>query len=266
SRKVTGRLNLVNSRSTSPFASKCGTLYFPINVGIRLSDSGTHLRVSSSVDQMTCFTSMAFAASAWFLACAYSFSGEKCSQKLVRQKTPYAPAKARFRPAASSKSAATTSAPSLARALALSEFISLVNARAIKVFSGSLAIARTSPPPCIPVAPTTAMIFFSAMRNPLKKGVQTGRRQLHDDPTTDLDRLPCHPSSILAHDERDDIGNIFRNSKSLHRRQLNADLLVFLRHHLGFSKTRRNGIHRNPPWSQFLRQSLSVLLQRCLAP
>ena len=38
----------------SPFPSKCGTLYLPCSVGIRLSPSGTHFRVSSSVDQMTC--------------------------------------------------------------------------------------------------------------------------------------------------------------------------------------------------------------------
>src|ERR1039458_1072490 len=40
-------------RSDSPFASKCGTLYLPLSVGMRLSLRGTHLRESSSVDQIT---------------------------------------------------------------------------------------------------------------------------------------------------------------------------------------------------------------------
>ncbi len=34
---------------------------------------------------MTCCSPAAFAASAMFAACAISFSGEKCSQKLVTQ-------------------------------------------------------------------------------------------------------------------------------------------------------------------------------------
>ena len=37
---------------------------------------------------MTCFTPAALAASAMFLACAISFSPEKCSQKFVTAKTP----------------------------------------------------------------------------------------------------------------------------------------------------------------------------------
>ena len=59
----------------------------PCRVGIRLSSSGTHLRVSSSVDQIACCTPAAFAACAMFLACACSRSTEKCSQKLVTQNT-----------------------------------------------------------------------------------------------------------------------------------------------------------------------------------
>jgi len=39
-------------------------------------------------------------------------------------------------------------------------------ARAAKPPLGSFAIARTNPPPWAPVAPTTAMIFLSAMTIP----------------------------------------------------------------------------------------------------
>ena len=56
-----------------------------ISVGIRSSLSGTRVRVSSSVDQMTCSTPALRAASAMFRACANSFSGDMCSQKLVTQ-------------------------------------------------------------------------------------------------------------------------------------------------------------------------------------
>ena len=72
----------------SPLASKCGTLYLPWSVGMRLSVSGTHLRVSSRVDQTTCFTPASLAAWAMARAWASSFSGEKWSQKKVTQKAP----------------------------------------------------------------------------------------------------------------------------------------------------------------------------------
>ncbi len=52
---------------------------------MRSSLSGTHLRVSSSVDQMTCSMPASFAAWAMSLASAISFSGEKCAQKNVTQ-------------------------------------------------------------------------------------------------------------------------------------------------------------------------------------
>src|SRR5262245_58755097 len=57
-------------------------------------------------------------------------------------------------------SAVTTSAPSLAKFFALVPFPSLVSTRAAKPPFGSLRIARTKPPPCAPVAPTTAITFL----------------------------------------------------------------------------------------------------------
>ncbi len=122
-----------------------------------------NLRVSSSDDQMTWRTPAAFAAFAMWRASAISFSGEKCAQKNVTKYAPYAPSSARARLASSSTSAATTSAPACASARAFSESTSRVIARAAKPPAGSARIARTSPPPCAPVAPTTAMIFLSAM-------------------------------------------------------------------------------------------------------
>src|SRR5438270_7588835 len=128
---------------------------------MRSSLSGTHLRVSSSVDQITCFTPASRAASAIALACASSVVGEKWFQKKVTQYAPYAPSKARRRLSASSTFPATTSAPSAASARALSELTSRVIARATNGPSLSDVMARTNPPPCAPVAPTTAMIFLS---------------------------------------------------------------------------------------------------------
>ena len=52
---------------------------------MRSSLSGTHLRVSSKVDQITWRKPAAFAASAIAFASAISFSGEKCAQKNVTQ-------------------------------------------------------------------------------------------------------------------------------------------------------------------------------------
>ena len=63
-----------------------------------------------------------------------------------------------------SMSAATTSAPSFASSFAASELTSLVSARAAKPPLTSLKMVRTKPPPCAPVAPTTAMIFLLGMR------------------------------------------------------------------------------------------------------
>ena len=77
-----------NTWFASPLASKWGTLYLPLRVGMRASASGTHRRVSSSVDQMTCPSPACFAAAAMFFASASSLSGEKWSQKNVTQKAP----------------------------------------------------------------------------------------------------------------------------------------------------------------------------------
>src|SRR5690349_19631186 len=78
-----------------------------------------------------------------------------------------------------STSAATSSAPSAARARALSEFTSRVKARAVKGPALSLMMARTSPPPWAPVAPTTAMIFFSGIAISPLSGFLVGDASSH---------------------------------------------------------------------------------------
>ena len=86
--------------SASPLASKCGTLYLPISVGMRLVAAAPAGACPPASTRSTCCTPAAFAACARLRACASSFSGEKCSQKLVTQNAPCAPANARSRLAA----------------------------------------------------------------------------------------------------------------------------------------------------------------------
>ena len=112
---------------------------------------------------MTCSTPARFAASAMFFAWAISFSGEKCSQKLVTRKAPQAPLKARSRASGASMSALTTSTPPSASARAASESGLRVRPRAVKSPLPSAWIARARPPPWAPVAPTMAMVFVSLM-------------------------------------------------------------------------------------------------------
>src|SRR4051812_32681900 len=73
-----------------------------------------------------------------------------------------------------STSAATTSAPSAANSLAFAELTSLVSARTAYWPCLSLRIALTSPPPCAPVAPTTAMIL-SGIAHPQRLTTSIGR-------------------------------------------------------------------------------------------
>ena len=85
-----------------------------------------------------------------------------CSQKKVTQNAPWAPRNALFRLSTSSTSASTTSAPSFSSTFALSDPAFLVRARTRYPPPASFRTARHIPPPCAPVAPTTAMIFLSS--------------------------------------------------------------------------------------------------------
>src|SRR5215831_1626393 len=90
----------------------------------------------------------------------------------------------------SSRLAATTSPPNFASAFAFSELTSQVRARNVKAPPVSLAMARTKPPPCAPVAPTTAMIFSSVMSVLPSFRVQLRLAPLNDSPFPAEDRKP----------------------------------------------------------------------------
>ena len=122
-----------------------------------------YARVSGSVDQTTCLTPAAFAAFAMARACARSRSTETYSQNAVTKNAPCAPSSAFSTLASSSRSAVTISAPRAASAFAGSEPGLRVTARTANSPPGSSRMARARPPPCCPVAPTTAMIFFSVI-------------------------------------------------------------------------------------------------------
>src|SRR5258706_999749 len=123
---------------------------------------------SGSVDQMKCFTPAAFAARTAFAACRRS-SVPGC-QKLVTRKTPCAPSRAARIASGRSRSASTTSSAS-ARCFAGSR----VRARTLN--TPRSCRARTTAPPCCPVAPKTAMVLrvFDDMISPSVSDLCRGR-------------------------------------------------------------------------------------------
>src|SRR6267378_890215 len=114
---------------------------------------------SGSVDQMKCFTPASFAARTALAACRRS-SVPGC-QKLVTRKTPCAPSRAARIASGRSRFASTTSSAS-ARCFAGSR----VRARTLN--APRSCRARTTAPPCCPVAPKTAMVLrgFDDMISP----------------------------------------------------------------------------------------------------
>ena len=89
-----GQTKLLEQLIRFPLASKWAPIYLPINVGIRLSESGTHRRVSSRVDQITCRTPLPWRLWPWLPA--YSFSANaprKRDAKRPPAKTLHCPAK-----------------------------------------------------------------------------------------------------------------------------------------------------------------------------
>src|SRR5712691_11212311 len=103
---------------------------------------------SGSVDQMKCLTPASLAARTAAVACLTS--SVPGSQLLVTRKTPCAPLNAAARVSGRSRSASTTSSAS-ARCLSGLR----VGARTLNWPPARRA--RTTPPPCCPVAPTTAI-------------------------------------------------------------------------------------------------------------
>src|SRR5882724_2785565 len=104
-----------------------------------------------SVDQTKCLTPASLAARTAAVACLSSSA--PASRKLVTRKTPCASSNAALRVSGRFKSASTTSSPSL-------RCLSGLRVRA-RTLNPSLACrARTTPPPCCPVAPITATNFL----------------------------------------------------------------------------------------------------------
>ena len=120
-------------------------------------------RVSSSVDQITCFTPAALAASAMFFACAFPSRRRSAPRSWSRRRR-----RARRRTPSSGSRRRRGRPARLRRRLAASAFaLSLLGSRVIarrrSRRSGRPGSRGTRPPPCEPVEPTTAMIFLSAM-------------------------------------------------------------------------------------------------------
>src|SRR6266403_1438804 len=108
-----------------------------------------------SVDQTKCLTPASLAARTAAVACLSS--SVPFSRKLVTRKTPCASSNAALRVSGRFKSASTTSSPS-------SRCLSGLRLRARTLNCPLACRARTTPPPCCPVAPITA-INFSLLDN-----------------------------------------------------------------------------------------------------
>src|SRR5262250_3129373 len=115
-------------------------------------------------------------------------------------------------------SAATTSAPSLAKSFALAPFTSLVSTRAAKPPFGSLRTARTKPPPWAPVAPTTAITFLSLIVTSFSSSRRLHRGYVSYDDTISKSRQRSGVASIslasgrnFRHFSLGDVGRV-RNS------------------------------------------------------
>src|SRR5438132_7140390 len=104
-----------------------------------------------SVDQTKCLTPASLAARTAAVACLSS--SVPFSRKLVTRKTPCASSNAALRVSGRFKSASATSSPSL-------RCLSGLRLRARTLNCPLACRARTTPPPCCPVAPITAINFL----------------------------------------------------------------------------------------------------------
>src|SRR5215470_8320687 len=151
--------------STRALSVKCATLRRPPLI---LSQSG-------SVDQTRCFTPAECAAR----TAAVPISVSRCicagSQKFVTTKAPYAPSNGKRRLGASSKSPLMTSTPRLLSALAAAPTGSRLTTRTANWPDASNA--STTPPPCLPLPPITAIIGFAIVCSPFTGVLSRGTDQ-----------------------------------------------------------------------------------------
>src|SRR6266850_182193 len=129
------------TRSTLALPVKWGTLNLPLLIA----------STSGRVDQIRCLTPASLAARMAAVACLSS--SLPASKKLVTRKTPCAPANAALSVSGLPKSASTTSSAS-------SRCLSGLRVSARTVNCPRAWRARTTPPPCCPVAPITAISFL----------------------------------------------------------------------------------------------------------
>src|SRR5258705_2547368 len=129
------------TRSILALPVKWGTLNLPPLIA----------STSGSVDQIKCLPPVSLAARMAAVACLSS--SRPASRKLVTRKTPCAPSNAALSVSGLAKSASTTSS-------ARSRYLSALRVTA-RTLNWPLAWrARTTPPPCWPVAPITAISFL----------------------------------------------------------------------------------------------------------
>src|SRR5581483_10649166 len=129
-----------------------------------------------------------------FSTSASSRSGERCSQYGVTRNAPYAPSNARRTLPSLVRVASTTWVPSRASTCALGDAASRVTARTA---NSPVSNARTTAPPCVPVAPSTVITLSS-----------------------DIDVSPCWFGSGGGGDNDGFAGQRTRGGLGVHGRQL----------------------------------------------
>ena len=135
-----------------------------MSVGMRESVSGTRLRVSSSVDQTTCCKLRGLCGLRHVARLAHLFGGREMFP-VVGHAVRAVRAFKRLRERRFVVEIRLDDlGAELAQGFAFSPFALRVMARARKPLDASARMARTRPPPCAPVAPTTAMILEFCMR------------------------------------------------------------------------------------------------------
>src|SRR6266852_227747 len=137
------------TRSIFALPVKWGTLNLPPLIA----------STSGRVDQIKWLTPASIAARIAAVACLNS-SAPPYAQKLVTRKTPCAPSNAALSVSGLSKSASTTSSAS-------SRCLSGLRVSACTLNCPRACRARTTPPPCCPVAPMTAINFLLSMTRSL---------------------------------------------------------------------------------------------------
>src|SRR5437016_5877121 len=154
--KNADKVLIVERRDNERMIRKTGFFHYPVNLGLAGKMGNVNLppliaSTSGSVDQTKCLTPASLAART--AAVAWSTSSVPPFQKLVTRNTPCAPSNAGLRVSGRFKSALMISSPTWGCSSGLR-----VSARTLNCLFACRA--RTTAPPCCPVAPTTAIRFL----------------------------------------------------------------------------------------------------------